>query len=73
MIAFVCTAVPALLLTKRIAVPKRGEIPLHEQFYYLELLRRAGWIDFRTLGQRYDHVSDAAPTVRAIPGRKCRA
>ena len=63
----------SLLLTKRIAVPKRGEIPLHEQFYYLELLRRAGWIDFRTLGQRYDHVSDAAPTVRAIPGRKCRA
>lgn len=34
-----------LLLTRRIAVPKRGEIPLHEQFYYLELLRRAGWID----------------------------
>lgn len=33
------------LLTKRIAVPKRGEIPPHEQFYYLELLRRAGWID----------------------------
>src|SRR3984893_13100120 len=35
----------SLLLTKRIAVPKRGEIPSHEQFYYLELLRRAGWID----------------------------
>ena len=35
----------SLLLTKRITVPKRGEIPLHEQFYYLELLRRAGWID----------------------------
>jgi heptosyltransferase-2 len=35
----------SLLLSKRIAVPKRGEIPLHEQFYYLELLRRAGWID----------------------------
>jgi heptosyltransferase-2 len=35
----------SLLLTKRIAVPKPGEIPLHEQFYYLELLRRAGWID----------------------------
>lgn len=33
------------LLTKPIAVPKRGEIPPHEQFYYLELLRRAGWID----------------------------
>lgn len=35
----------SLLLTKRIAAPKRGEIPLHEQFYYLELVRRAGWID----------------------------
>ena len=35
----------SLLLTKAIAVPKRGEIPAHEKFYYLELLRRAGWID----------------------------
>jgi heptosyltransferase-2 len=35
----------SLLLSKRIAVPNRGEIPSHEQFYYLELLRRAGWID----------------------------
>jgi heptosyltransferase-2 len=35
----------SLLLTKRIPVPKHGEIPPHEQFYYLELLRRAGWID----------------------------
>jgi heptosyltransferase II len=32
-------------LTKGIAVPKRGEIPPHEQFYYLELLRRAGWVE----------------------------
>src|SRR5215469_18215318 len=32
------------LLTKPIRVPKTGEIPLHEKFYYLELLRRAGWI-----------------------------
>ena len=34
-----------ILLTKSIAVPKDGEIPAHEQFYYLELLRRAGWAD----------------------------
>lgn len=33
------------LLTKAVAVPKPGEIPPHEKFYYLELLRRAGWID----------------------------
>lgn len=35
----------SLLLTKPIPVPKAGEIPPHEKFYYLELLRRAGWID----------------------------
>jgi heptosyltransferase II len=34
-----------ILLTKSIAVPKAGEIPAHEQFYYLELVRRAGWAD----------------------------
>jgi heptosyltransferase-2 len=35
----------SLLLTKAIQVPKQGEIPPHEKFYYLELLRRAGWIE----------------------------
>src|SRR5260370_5686089 len=34
-----------LLLTQAITVPKRGEIPRHERFYYLELLRRAGIVD----------------------------
>lgn len=34
----------SLLLTRAISVPKPGEIPAHERFYYLELLRRAGWI-----------------------------
>src|SRR5258707_14732929 len=33
------------LLTKPITVPKSGEIPAHEKFYYLELLRRIGWIE----------------------------
>jgi heptosyltransferase II len=32
------------LLTNAIAVPQLGEIHPHERFYYLELLRRAGWI-----------------------------
>lgn len=32
------------LLTKALPVPKAGEFPSHEQFYYLELLRRAGWL-----------------------------
>jgi heptosyltransferase-2 len=51
----------SLLLTKAIKVPRPGEIPSHERFYYLELLRRAGWIE-----QLHDdphitlHVSDAA-------------
>jgi heptosyltransferase-2 len=33
------------LLTKAIAVPRPGEIPRHDRFYYLELLRRAGILD----------------------------
>ena len=40
-----------ILLTKSIAVPKAGEIPAHEQFYYLELVRRAGWLE-RVEGER---------------------
>jgi heptosyltransferase II len=34
-----------LLLTRAVSVPRPGEIPRHERFYYLELLRRAGLID----------------------------
>ncbi len=34
-----------LLLTKAIRTPRAGEIPTHEKLYYLELVRRAGWID----------------------------
>ena len=33
------------LLTRAITPPKPGEIPRHERFYYLDLLRRAGLID----------------------------
>jgi heptosyltransferase-2 len=36
-----------LLLTKAIRVPKGGDIPRHESHYYLELIRRAGWIETR--------------------------
>jgi len=35
----------SFLLTKAVPVPRPGEIPRHEKFYYLEFLRRAGWID----------------------------
>ena len=34
-----------VLLTKAIPVPKAGEIPAHEKFYYLELVRRVGWLE----------------------------
>jgi heptosyltransferase-2 len=32
------------MLTSRVPVPKPGEIPVHQRFYYLELLKRAGLI-----------------------------
>jgi heptosyltransferase-2 len=35
----------SLFLTKPVPVPKYGEIPAHEKFYYLELLRRVGWVE----------------------------
>jgi heptosyltransferase-2 len=35
----------SFLLTKAVPPPRHGEIPAHEKFYYLELLRRAGWLD----------------------------
>ena len=34
-----------LLLTQAIPVPDPGDIPRHERFYYLELLRRAGMME----------------------------
>lgn len=34
-----------ILLTDPIPVPEPGEIPRHERFYYLELLRRAGLME----------------------------
>jgi heptosyltransferase II len=35
----------SFLLTNAVPVPARGEIPAHEKYYYLELLRRAGWLN----------------------------
>jgi len=35
----------SFLLTKALPLPRPGEIPAHEKFYYLELMRRAGWLD----------------------------
>jgi heptosyltransferase-2 len=36
-----------LLLTTPVPVPIDGEIPRHESHYYLELIRRVGWIESR--------------------------
>jgi heptosyltransferase-2 len=63
-----------ILLTQAIAVPKRGEIPRHERFYYLELLRRAGVIDklpespaIHLTPLPYGHGSDTR-TIGVSPG-----
>lgn len=40
------------LLTHSIPLPRRGEIPPHETYYYQELLRRAGWLSALTLVER---------------------
>jgi len=51
------------LLTRAISVPKPGEIPRHESFYYLELLRRAGILDEMPLN---DAIRlEGAPAARA--------
>jgi len=49
------------LLTRPISVPEPGEIPRHERFYYLELLRRAGMLErFPECGSiRLDRIDEA--------------
>ncbi len=47
-----------LLLTRAVDTPRPGEIPRHERFYYLELLRRAGLID----------ALPASESIRLRPG-----
>jgi heptosyltransferase-2 len=53
----------SLLLTRAIRVPRKGEIPRHERFYYLELLHRAGILD--TLPENDRIRLDGAPQARA--------
>ena len=50
------------LLTKAIRVPQVGEIPKHESHYYVELLRRAGWIE----------SSPAIPPIRLLVSEAAR-
>jgi len=51
------------LLTKAVPLPRHEEIPAHEKFYYLELLRRAGWLD---------SVQDEAFICLGVPEEKRR-
>jgi len=53
------------LLTRAIPVPKNGEIPAHESFYYLELLHRAGWL-VETSDQLQYQLAHQLPPVEEI-------
>ena len=52
------------LLTRAVPVPKRGEIPRHERFYYLELLRRSGLIPSYSLEGDIHLEGSAAAAVK---------
>lgn len=57
------------LLTEAIAVPKEGEIPAHERFYYLELLRRAKLIPVLPVESepiRLEGIPEAAAAGREL-------
>ena len=57
-----------LLLTRAVEVPKPGEIPRHERFYYLELLRRAGLIEALPQSDSIQLGSRTASLQRRIIG-----
>ncbi len=73
-----------VLLTHSIPVPRPGETPKHQRFYYLELLKRAGLIDsfpaasnIRLSGasaaaeagrRRFDAASVRGPVIGVSPG-----
>jgi len=70
----------SLMLTKAVSVPIAGDIPPHERFYYLELLRRAKWIDaipdvdwisLQVPQEKRNHAEQLLVAAGAKPGR-CR-
>src|SRR5579862_1188735 len=61
----------SMLLTRAIPVPAPGEIPRHERFYYLELLRRAGIIP--ALPESDSIRLESAPAARAAGMEKFRS
>lgn len=56
------------LLTTAVKPPKQGEIPRFEAFYYLELLRRLGWIEAlpSQVSIRLDGAQQASEAGRTI-------
>lgn len=56
------------LLTEAHRAPRRGAIPPHESYYYLELLRQAGWIAGlpETAPIRLEGIAQAADEGRAL-------
>jgi heptosyltransferase-2 len=59
------------LLTRAVPVPRRGEIPRHERFYYIELLLRAGMIERIPESPmiRLEHpATSATRTIGVSPG-----
>jgi len=63
------------LLTRAVPVPRPGEIPPHESYYYLELLRRAGWIEQLPAGNEIrlrvtPEAREAAESTLAAAGSK---
>ena len=57
------------LLTHAIGVPKRWEIPPHETFYYLELVRRAGWLAALPVVERIPLAASASDVVERVKHR----
>jgi heptosyltransferase-2 len=61
----------SFLLTRAIPVPEPGDIPRHERFYYLELLRHAGWLEHFPPAETIR--LDAIDTARAAGERRLAA
>jgi heptosyltransferase II len=61
------------LLTSAVPVPERGDIPAHQRFYYLELLKRAGCIrEYSTVDPiRLEHAYEAAEAGRQRYSAAC--
>ena len=69
----------SFLLTKAIQAPREREIPAHEKFYYLELVRRTGWlerlpevfwIELKISEEKRSRAEEFLVAAGAQPGRK---